>query len=195
MTGTELELSLAKPDVISFLKSKGLPGNVSDKDINVGDHGNVDINNISSETCQDLIKNISFAETREKFFGRPIYCRATRELTPVKPSPEVNRKGEDASKDEEDDSATSDTTNETAAFGDFLEENGFEFEPAVPIESKHFKGPCETSEAETGVEADSEEEVKDPGKTRKTPNKSKKKRKERSSPNGTNEKVEKKLKN
>ena len=35
---------------------------------------------------QDLLKSIHYSETRQKFFNRPIYCRATRQLTPVKQS-------------------------------------------------------------------------------------------------------------
>ena len=36
------------------------------------------------QLCQELINNIHFVETRSTFFGKPIYCRPTRNLTPEK---------------------------------------------------------------------------------------------------------------
>ena len=42
------------------------------------------ISNLDATLCQILLKSIHFSDTRQKFFGKPIYCRATRQLTPVK---------------------------------------------------------------------------------------------------------------
>ena len=51
-------------------------------------HGNVEIIQLPPQLCQELINNIHFVETRSTFFGKPIYCRPTRNLTPEKPEKE-----------------------------------------------------------------------------------------------------------
>ena len=74
-----------KVDVIDFLRSKGLPMEFPQGNIQFGDHGNIELSSVPSKLCQVIINNIHFPETRKKFFNKPIYCRAIRDLTPEKP--------------------------------------------------------------------------------------------------------------
>ena len=76
--------TLSREQIITFLVSKGLPSDFQTDLIAIGKHGNVEISNLDTTLCQTLLKNIHFSETREKFFGKPIYCRAIRQMTPVK---------------------------------------------------------------------------------------------------------------
>ena len=117
-----------KIEVIEFLKYKGLPEELPNENIVFGTHGNVELMKMTSQTCQELISNIHFVTSRQTFFGKPIYCRATRDLTPEKPT--ENNPVDDEKNDEET------KQNEAAALvieekrtdpvGD--EENGFVFE-------------------------------------------------------------------
>ena len=77
-----------KVDIIDFLKTKGLPDDFSTENVELGTHGNVEIVELPPQLCQELINNIHFVETRSTFFGKPIYCRPTRNLTPEKPEAE-----------------------------------------------------------------------------------------------------------
>ena len=204
-----------KAEIVSFLKTKGLQVDSSENNVQVGDHGNVEINRISSQTCLEIIKNINFSDTREKFFGRPIYCRATRELSPLKSNLETAPNAsqeifdEDKSDNETEASeATLDQENkdnredhktevESAGgegHGDFLEESGFVFEEADKTKSKLFRHPDETSEADSEEDI-SKTEKKDHKKNKSSPADYKLKRKDRSSPKGTEEKKEKRSKN
>ena len=76
--------NLPKKDIVNFLISKGLPEDFQSNSVALGKHGNVEISNLDATLCQTLLKSIHFSDTRQKFFGKPIYCRATRQLTPVK---------------------------------------------------------------------------------------------------------------
>ena len=73
-----------KVDAIDFLRSKGLPKEFPQGNIQFGNHGNIELSRVPSNLCQDIINNIHFPETRKKFFNKPIYCRAIRDLTPEK---------------------------------------------------------------------------------------------------------------
>ena len=63
-----------KVDIIELLKTIGLPEGFPQERIVFGNHGNVEIRNLSAQTCQEIIKNIHFPESRKKYFGKPIYC-------------------------------------------------------------------------------------------------------------------------
>ena len=69
--------------------TKGLPKKLSGN-VLLGSFGSVEIDNLPTDICQILINNIHYSETREKFFGKPIYCRAVRNLTPEKNLTQVN---------------------------------------------------------------------------------------------------------
>ena len=127
-----------KVDIINLLKSNGLDKNFTQDNIIFGTHGNVEICKLSATSCQEIIKNIHFPESRHKFFGKPIYCRATRDLTPVKPAednPHV---------------ASSETVEERVI--DLLEtdSNGFVFEAITVdrIDSKLINGDGNTSDSD-----------------------------------------------
>ena len=154
---------------------------------------------MTSQTCQELISNIHFVTTRQTFFGKPIYCRATRDLTPEKPT--ENNPVDDEKNDEET------KQNEAAALvieekgtepvGD--EENGFVFEtvdmrePLANINSKLLNGSEESSEEEEEAPNPALKFLKNP-KTPASASKKQKKR-ERPTPSGTSDKkIEKKTK-
>ena len=188
-----------KMEVIEFLKSKGLPEEFPNENIVFGTHGNVELMKMTSQTCQELISNIHFVTSQQTFFGKPIYCRATRDLTPEKPT--EKNPVDDEKKDEET------KQNEAAALviedkrtepvGD--EENGFVFktvdmrEPLANINSKLLNGSEESSEEEEEVPNPALKFLKNP-KTPASASKKQKKR-ERPTPSGTSDKkIEKKTK-
>ena len=159
-----------KVDIINFLKANGLPEDFSNDNIVFGNHGNVEVRSIISQACQQIIKNIHFPETRQKFFGKPIYCRATRDLTPEKLNeniPEIDKRQvvdeqqETAKKpvdDEQQETAKKhvddeqqenpapsekDKQNEAAALE--TDDLGFVYEPAEKIDSKLLNGSSDES--------------------------------------------------
>ena len=78
---------LAKTDIVSFLQEHGLSDKCNKDSIALSDTKNgtnVEISPLDQDTVDKLIKKINFSETRTKFFDRPLYCRALRELTPTK---------------------------------------------------------------------------------------------------------------
>ena len=46
----------------------------------------MEISPLESDIVKEVMKQVNFSETRTKFFGRPLYCRAIQELTPPKGS-------------------------------------------------------------------------------------------------------------
>ena len=46
---------------------------------------------LNPEDISKGVKNIEFKETKEKIYGKPLYCRAMRNLTPVKENTEPKR--------------------------------------------------------------------------------------------------------
>ena len=80
--------NLTEAEVLTFLLEKGLPNDIdksivqltrTDKTIKV-----IINESLKPETVQDLLKNIHFHETSEKFWNVPLFCKAIRSLTPVK---------------------------------------------------------------------------------------------------------------
>ena len=209
-----------KSEIIEFLLSKGLPEDFTKDNIEVGTHGNVEIRMISAETCQQMISQIHFAETRQTFFGKPIYCRAIRELTPVKNAQEASN---DASTSQTNEKATTDSdkevkkpkkkkkvgtkkdvggwedilTTEDGEFDDAGDEkfDDFEFGPQIEnlANSKLFKNVEETSGEDTDIEPSNPalKFLRDP----KTPATTKPPKRGRPTPTGTSAtKIEKKTK-
>ena len=181
-----------KHEVIEFLKSKGLPEDFSNDNIAFGSHGNVEIRKMSSKSCQELISNIHFVTTRQTFFGKPIYCRATRDLTPEKPKAnehEVEKENDEETKQDEA-AALFEVTEAVETDEEETDDFVFDSEPLDKIKSKLLEGTDGSS---------SEEEAPDPAlkflKDPKTPATSKQKKRERTTPSGTSDKkVEKKTK-
>ena len=80
-------LGLAKADVIKFLKKKGLPGKFDSEKVVLSDSKkctNVEICPLESDSVKTIMSKIHFIETKTKFFERPLYCRAVRDLSPLK---------------------------------------------------------------------------------------------------------------
>jgi hypothetical protein len=65
---------------------------------------------LNPEDITKGVKNIDFKETKEKIYGRPIYCRAMRNLTPVKENaePKENENTEDPPNEEKVDKPNED---------------------------------------------------------------------------------------
>ena len=150
-------------EIVEFLLSRSLPDDFSEDKVEVGSHGNVEITKISSETCQEIISKVHFAETRQKFFGRPIYCRAIRELTPVKAAPDnPNGQKSDGEKVAETrakglvNDPNLDITPEDDEFGGGKKDgitDDFVFDPPVAkLKSKLFKNAGDTTEEDTDNE-------------------------------------------
>ena len=82
-------LGLAKTDVIKFLQKKGLPKKFDHDKVLLSDTKkgtSVEIASIDSDLVKAIMSKIHFIDTRTKFFERPLYCRAVRELSPSKTS-------------------------------------------------------------------------------------------------------------
>ena len=195
---------IKKEDIIEFLKSRGLPADFSSDNIEVGTHGNVEVDVLSSVQCQELIEKIHFVETRTTFFGKPIYCRATRNLTPEKPAEEVYDNVEDSKEaaavenDEEakeKDPKPNNGDNEFE-FEDDPTEKGIVFEPLTKIDSKLLNSGGESSAEESGDESTAKLALKFKKDTKATPApKNKADKRSRTTPTGTSEtKIGKKTK-
>ena len=80
---------LSEAEVLTFLLEKGLPKDIDNRIVQLTRterNMKVIINEaLKPETVQTLLKNIHFHETSEKFWNVPLYCKAIRTLTPVKP--------------------------------------------------------------------------------------------------------------
>jgi hypothetical protein len=65
---------------------------------------------LNPEDITKGVKNIDFKETKEKFYGKPLYCRAMRNLTPVKENaePKENENTEDPPNEEKVDKPNED---------------------------------------------------------------------------------------
>ena len=77
----------AKTDIIKFLKQQGLPDDLDEEAISLIDTKNgtkVEISPLENTIVTGLMKLIHFSDTRTKFFDRPLYCRALRDMTPEK---------------------------------------------------------------------------------------------------------------
>ena len=85
----------SRKEILQFLVTKGLPRNIATKDhVVMGSHGDVEIKDITSDMCHDLMEKINFVTTREAFFGKPIYCRLIHQ-----PFPDSETPPKDAKKD------------------------------------------------------------------------------------------------
>ena len=114
---------VAKADLIKFLKKRGLPKDFSSESVMLSDTEkgtNVEITKLHGDLVKSLISNIHFIETRTKFFDRPLYCRAIRDLTPKK-SPttassrmEVSKSSLDSDINSEDDLDSYDFTEDVS---------------------------------------------------------------------------------
>ena len=81
---------------------------------------NIEVTGLHGDLVKSLISNIHFIETRTKFFDRPLYCRAIRDLTPKK-SPttstsrmEVSKTSHDSDTNSEDDLGSYDFTEDVS---------------------------------------------------------------------------------
>ena len=82
----------AKTDIVRFLKQQGLPDDFDEEAISLTDTKNgtkVEISTLDNTIVTGLMKQIHFSDTRTKFFNRPLYCRAHRDMTPEKTKPMV----------------------------------------------------------------------------------------------------------
>ena len=80
---------IAKTDIVNFLKKQGLPVDFDEELVTLNNTKNgatLEISPLENEVVKALIEKIHFIETRTKFFQRPLYCRAMREMTPPKPT-------------------------------------------------------------------------------------------------------------
>ena len=187
-------------EIIDFLLSKGLPEDFTKDKIEVGSHGNVEVTRISPQTCREIISKIHFAETRQKYFGKPIYCRAIRELTPVKKQDASDVNNSEKVVEEEELAVNKETVEsiltEDDEFGGDNDDkvDGFVFDPPVnKLKSKLFKNGGEVSEVDTDTEPPNPADAF--RKDSKTPA-TKAPKRSRATPTGTSEtKVEKKSKN
>ena len=191
-----------KTEVINFLKSKGLPEELSDDNIAFGTHGNVEIRRIPSQICQDLIDNIHFVATRQTFFGKPIYCRAVRALTPEKlleapsPSKEVAKQDEAAAA-----LTVKEVSDEEVSVGEVVgeeEDNDWEFEDEQSfvidkVNSKLFGDNSELSE-DSDTPNPAMMFLKDPNKSAAVSIKNKKQKTRQTPTSASAKKIEKKTK-
>ena len=196
-----------KDDIIELLMANGLPEDFSTDNIVFGNHGNLEIRNILPQNCQEIISKKHYIETRQTFYGKPIYCKATRDLTPVKPSSDISDGPnddedneseklseaaatihDDGQNDDEDNESDKLSEAEATIHDDFV----FEYEPIDNINSKLITG---------GDESFDETEDEDPNpatkflKNHKRPASTKPRKRNRPTPSSTiNKKIEKKTK-
>ena len=69
-----------KATLLKFLIDNGLPDKTLQNDVNWGDHGNMDIKNLNTDVCQELIMNID----KKIYFDKKLHCRPIIGLTPEK---------------------------------------------------------------------------------------------------------------
>ena len=174
-----------KVDIIELFKTNGLPEGFPQERIVFGNHGNVEIRNLPAPTCQEIIKNIHFPESRKKYFGKPIYCRATRDLTPSKAT-----EGTQAASEEATEKVTVDEVESTVE----TDYDGFIFGPINNIDSKLLNGDSSKS-----TDGDSDDDQVPPDlaqrfrKSPKTPSLNTTKKRNRGTPNSSSsQKVDKK---
>ena len=63
-----------------MLRENGLPDNIDEENIDVGDHGNVEISGLDNKICLEIIKKTHYPDCRKQFLNKPIYCRAVIDL-------------------------------------------------------------------------------------------------------------------
>ena len=79
LTSTMVSVS-KKCDLDMFLGDAGLPNNFNEINIQVGDHGNVNITELDKDDCITLVMKIH----EKVFFGRKVFCRPIIGLLPTK---------------------------------------------------------------------------------------------------------------
>ena len=79
--------TLSDDDIFNFLKEVG-NGDLSDTTeirlSNTNKNISALLEPLAPEAVQKLIQLIHFPETKKKFFGVPLYCKAVRAMTPQK---------------------------------------------------------------------------------------------------------------
>ena len=187
-----------KVDIVNLLHAKGLPEDFSENNIQFGNHGNVEVKQVPAQLCQEIINNIHFAETLEKFFGKPIYCRATRDLTPEKQAKDIPETEEtNVVNDAKVQSIVITKQDEAAALPNATDGFVFgEYDPISKIRSKLLNDTEESSEdSDTNDDHGLAKEFLKTPKTTGNTSTTKPKKRTRATPTGTSgQKIEKKTK-
>ena len=187
-----------KVDIVNLLHAKGLPEDFSENNIQFGNHGNVEVIQVPAQLCQEIINNIHFAETLEKFFGKPIYCRATRDLTPEKQAKDIPETEEtNVVNDAKVQSIVITKQDEAAALPNATDGFVFgEYDPISKIRSKLLNDTEESSEdSDTNDDHGLAKQFLKTPKTTGNTSTTKPKKRTRATPTGTSgQKIEKKTK-
>ena len=71
MSIKNLSTDLTNDQIKEFLYDNGLPKNHKDEDILIGNHGNVDINNLDKDVCIAIVMSLD----KKVFFNKILHCR------------------------------------------------------------------------------------------------------------------------
>ena len=85
MTIANISLDVSDEDVKKFV-AEYVSENIDDTEIGlVRDNKKITVtitSQLNSKVIKETMSKINFSDCREKFFGRPLYCRPLRDITP-----------------------------------------------------------------------------------------------------------------
>ena len=73
-----------RESIMEVLNENGLPEDFNSENVLVGDHGNVEITGLDTQSCLNIMKKTHYPECRKQFLNKPIYCRAVIEMNDSK---------------------------------------------------------------------------------------------------------------
>ena len=164
-----LPKDIKRDDLFQFLLDAGLPESFENKNIKLGDHGNVDISEVDKDDCITIVMNLH----KKKFFERKLYCRPIIGLSPIK----SNNTPKEGEKEEEKEEETLDEAPEQRIVSKLLgygteNESDVETEDEIETRRKEFLKGSKTDEFK---EVKNKRKQISPGKSAEKPNEKKSK--------------------
>ena len=87
MTIANINLEISDEDILKFI-AENVKEEISDKNIDIIRDKKKAVATITStltaKVINEAMSRINFADSKKKFFGKPLYCRPLRDITPVK---------------------------------------------------------------------------------------------------------------